>query len=376
MGTEKGFTEADKYTVQAFRERQKWDYSRKVTYAANLVNQFIADCKDAGLNYHVSVGGLDSITLLIFIRDYVGIDVPAISVSSLEDKSIQEIHKQLGVECLPSAKRADGTRWNKQKIIQEFGFPVLSKEIALKIEALQNPTEKNKTVRHAIITGETGEYGGFRKDTRMKLSQKWLEKFGGYENENEGVNYMIPNFKVSSQCCYYLKEKPCNDWAKEHNSVPFLGLMASEGGRREKSLMINGCNYWGKTTIRSAPFAIFTRQDLLSLAVELNVPIPEIYGKIEIRNQKWEGGPGEYYTTGAQRTGCSMCGFGINLEKRPHRFDKLRERNPKEWDFWMYRCVTDPDTGEKYGWGRVLDYIGVPWEDEYCDIEANQERFF
>ena len=58
-----------------------------------------------------------------------------------------------------------------------------------------------------------------------------------------------------------------------------------------------------------------------------------------------------------------MCGFGIHLEERPHRFDKLRERNYKEWEFWMYRCCTDPKTGEKYGWGRVLDYIGVPWED-------------
>ena len=29
----------------------------------------------------------------------------------------------------------------------------------------------------------------------------------------------------------------------------------------------------------------------------------------------------------------------------------------------MYRCCTDPETGEKYGWGRVLDYIGGGWED-------------
>ena len=29
----------------------------------------------------------------------------------------------------------------------------------------------------------------------------------------------------------------------------------------------------------------------------------------------------------------------------------------------MYRCCTDPDTGEKYGLGRVLDYIGVEWEN-------------
>ena len=66
--------------------------------------------------------------------------MPAVSVSSLEDVSIQKIHKQIGVISLPPAVRTDGTRWNKQKLIQEFGFPVLSKEIARKIELLQNPT--------------------------------------------------------------------------------------------------------------------------------------------------------------------------------------------------------------------------------------------
>ena len=59
-----------------------------------------------------------------------------------------------------------------------------------------------------------------------------------------------------------------------------------------------------------------------------------------------------------------MCGFGVHLEKRPHRFDQLRERNEKEWEFWMYRCCTDPETGERFGWGRVLDYIGVEWEED------------
>lgn len=29
----------------------------------------------------------------------------------------------------------------------------------------------------------------------MKLSQKWLEKFGGYENETEGVSYGVPGFQ-------------------------------------------------------------------------------------------------------------------------------------------------------------------------------------
>lgn len=377
------------FKAKMFITKQKaLPYEQKKAYASIRVREFhnriIGEYNGS---CHVSVGGLDSIVLYIFIHYYLGYsDVIGISVSSLEDKSIQKIHKALGIARLNSAQREDGHMWNKQKIIQEFGFPVASKEIASKIEHLQNPTENNATIRHAIITGETGEYGGYNKNSRMKLSDRWLELFGGYENDNEGTDYQIPPFKVSSKCCYYLKEKPCDDWAKEHNSFPFLGLMASEGGRREKSLKINGCNYYGKTTVRSAPFAIFTRQDILKLALEmdayckesgllekwqLDTIIPSIYGKIAN-----EGG--FLRTTLAQRTGCSMCGFGMDFEKnhRPHRFDRLRERNYKEWEFWMYRCVTDPKNGEKYGWGKVFDYIGIPWEDEVFDMENNQINFF
>jgi hypothetical protein len=58
-----------------------------------------------------------------------------------------------------------------------------------------------------------------------------------------------------------------------------------------------------------------------------------------------------------------MCGFGIHMEKRPHRFDKLYDRNPKAWDYWMNNVCTD-ENGNKYGWGLVLDYIGVEWRQE------------
>ena len=56
-----------------------------------------------------------------------------------------------------------------------------------------------------------------------------------------------------------------------------------------------------------------------------------------------------------------MCGFGLHLEKRPHRFDLLKEQNPKEWEYWMYNCCTDDKTVDRYGWARVLDYINVKY---------------
>ncbi len=338
---------ADK-KIADFRVKQQLPYEAKIAYAEIRAWEFYRECGKRDLNCHVSVGGLDSITLYLFLKS-IGIKVPAVSVSGLEDKSIQEIHKQLGIIRLKPLK-------SKIDVIKEFGFPILSKEIANKIAILQHPSEKNATVRHAIITGETGAYGGNRSNTRMKLSQRWLKLFGGYENENEHVDYLKPDFLVSDKCCYYLKEKPCDIWAKENNSVPYLGLMASEGGRRQKSLMINGCNYFGASTIRSAPFAIFSRQDLLQLALDLNVPVPEIYGKIKLNDK------GELFTTGAQRTGCSMCGFGIQKEiRRPHRFDLLYQNNPSEWDFWM----------NKAGFGEVFDWIGFLWRQPFIPGEKS-----
>lgn len=342
---------------------QALPYEVKVKRAELRAREYIEKLDDMELNAHVSVGGLDSIVLLLFLRK-IGIDVPAISVSALEDKSIQRIHRELGVIPIAPGK-------SKVQILQEYGFPVISKKIAGRIETLQNPTDKNRTVRHAIITGECGAQGHYAKNSRMKLPKKWLEQFAGYENENEGVNYRIAPFKVSNKCCLYMKEQPCDKWAKEHKSRPYLGLMASEGGQREEALTEHGCNYFGKGVIRSAPFAPFLRQDLLQLALDLNAPVPEIYGTIERRPD------GTLYTTGAQRTGCSMCGFGVHMEQRPHRFDQLRVRNQKEWEFWMYRCCTDPETGEKFGWGRVLDYIGVEWENvpDGVDLPGQMDFF-
>ena len=351
-------------------KKQSLPYSIKVRMTKNRIRNFIEEAYNRGLNTHVSVGGLDSIVLAYLIRmmGYSEKDVPFVSASSLEDASIQKVHKEMGCIVVKPLK-------SKATILQDEGFPVLSKKIANKINTIANPTEKNKTVRHAIITGECGEQGHHAIDSKMRLADKWLRLFGGYDEEGRALGYKCPdNFKVSHKCCYYLKEAPCDNWAKEHHSVPFLGLMASEGGQRADALEEHGCNYFGKTTARSCPFSFYFHSDVIHLAVDLNVHIPEIYGDVVISKEKNEFGDYEYSTTGEQRTGCSMCGFGIQLETRPHRFDRLYERNRREWEYWMRMCCKDKD-GTPYGWGRVLDYIGVPWEDpEHWYLNANGEQ--
>lgn len=55
--------------AKEFMEMQKWPYERKLFHATAKTGDFINECNRRGLNYHVSVGGLDSITLLMFLRD-------------------------------------------------------------------------------------------------------------------------------------------------------------------------------------------------------------------------------------------------------------------------------------------------------------------
>lgn len=326
-------------------------HDKKVQWAADIVEDWARTCEDYGKNYAVSVGGLDSITLLAFVRDVLCEEVPGISVSSLEDKSIQAVHKEMCVTPIKPLK-------SKVQVLQEHGFPVVSKLAAAKIERLQIPGDTSPIIR-AYMTGDMGAWGGYGHNDRFKLPDKWVELFGGlYKEMRPDLNCKVAPFKVSDQCCYWMKELPAMQYQQEHNIWPFLGLMQSEGGRRQYSLRMHGCNYVGETTARSCPFNFFERQDLLQLALDLGVHVPEIYGEI-VREPD-----GTLRTTKAQRTGCTMCGFGIHLDPRPHHFDLLREMNEAEWEFWMYRCCTD-ENGEKFGWGRVLDWIGVGWENKW-----------
>lgn len=320
-------------------------YEGKVALAESRVFDWRTVCTEYGKRYAVSVGGLDSITLLAFVREVLHEDVDGISISSLEDKSIQAVHREMHVKVIKPLK-------SKTQVIREFGFPIISKQTSAKISRLQVPGDTSPIIK-AYMTGEEGAWGKFKTNPRFKIPDKWVRLFGGlYSEFRPDLDCQIAPFKVSDQCCFWLKEEPARLYQEEHNIWPFLGLMQSEGGRRQYSLRMHGCNYVGETTARSCPFNFFTRQDLLQLALDLHVHVPEIYGEI-VRDPD-----GTLRTTKAQRTGCSMCGYGIHLDKRPHHFDRLYETNPDEWRYWMY----------KVGWGEVLDYIGVGWRHDEDQI--------
>ena len=81
-------------TYDEMRIRQAWPYDVKIAHARKVAAEFI-DKVYAGIRYggergekyeahnvHISVGGLDSITLLLFLRkNFPDVNIPAISRS-------------------------------------------------------------------------------------------------------------------------------------------------------------------------------------------------------------------------------------------------------------------------------------------------------
>lgn len=90
--------------------------------------------------------------------------------------------------------------------------------------------------------------------------------------------------------------------------------------------------------------SFWLEQDVLRYLQMTRIPYSPIYGDIVKKS-------GKLVTTGAQRTGCMFCMFGVHLEKEPNRFQHMARMHPKQHSF----CIN------KLGCGKVLDYIGVPY---------------
>lgn len=79
----KEYRKQKKEAKQRFTAKQNLPYEVKVEKAALRVREFITEMDKRYCNAHVSVGGLDSITLLLFIRK-LGYDIPAQQISMFD----------------------------------------------------------------------------------------------------------------------------------------------------------------------------------------------------------------------------------------------------------------------------------------------------
>lgn len=87
-----------KANIENFRYMQEnYTYKQKIRHAVNVARSYEEKCREMGMNCHVSVGGLNSITLHYFLEE-CGVHVPCVSCSTLEQKGVQAVHKRIAAE--------------------------------------------------------------------------------------------------------------------------------------------------------------------------------------------------------------------------------------------------------------------------------------
>ena len=267
-------------------------------------------------------GGKDSTVLLDLVRQ-VNPNIPAVFVDTgLEYPETKEFVKSIDNVIILRPKMSF------KQVIEQYGYPMVSKEQANYLDDIRTSTEKMRIRR---LQGD--EQG------RFKLSKKW--------------HYLInAPFKVSHRCCLIMKKEPAKRYEHETGRVPFIGTLAEESTLRQQSYLKTGCNAFEGKRPNSTPLGFWREQDILEYIYINKLPINKAYGEVVYTKNLL--GDKAYSTTKCDRTGCIYCGFGIHLEKEPNRYQRLELTHPQLYNYCM----------DKLGFKEVCEYMNIPYKNE------------
>lgn len=308
--------------LEELRLMQNYPLWMKIEKSKQRIREFVEYIGEDSVYISFS-GGKDSTVLLDLVRSlYPNIEA-VFSNTGLEYPEL--------VEFVKSKENVTMVRPNKsfKQVIEDEGYPIVSKKVARAIRDLQNPTDNNINIRNLYMTGKTMK--GHDCPSR-KLAKKWYKLIDA-------------PFKVSEKCCDHLKKNPIKQYEKISKKRPIIGTMASESQMREKEYLNNGCNSFKEGKESCTPLGFWTEQDILQYIKENNLEYASVYGDITEVN-------GKFKTTGEQRTGCIFCAFGCHLELGENRFQRLKRTHPKLHSYCM----------EQLGMKEVLEYIDVKYE--------------
>jgi 3'-phosphoadenosine 5'-phosphosulfate sulfotransferase (PAPS reductase)/FAD synthetase len=312
-------------TKEDLKIMQSWPLERKIQVTQTRIIEWYLRWQ--GMVYVSFSGGKDS-TVLLDLARRVYPEIEAVFCDTgLEYPEIREFVKtKENVTWLHPVrydrKKREWVRTNFKAVIEEEGYPIISKSVSKRVRYWQNGNRSNWILKSFN-----------NKNTYNSLNMgKWT-----YLKDAP--------FKVSEKCCDVMKKQPFHLFNKKTGKYPIVGTMAEESAQRELSWLQTGCNSFNGNNSISKPMSFWTEKDVLQYIKNYNIPYCSIYGNIAVNNS------GDLYMTGLSRTGCMFCMLGVHLEKEPNRFQRMKITHPKQYTY----CIST------LGIGAVLDYIGVPY---------------
>lgn len=330
----------NKHTLQDLETLQSYDLNRKIQISLTRIMEWYT--RNEGKCYVSFSGGMDSSVLayltahicrllnykLILWFSNTGLEFPELLKNVKSFETYLKNQFEIEVETIIDyPKDKNGKRILFKDVVLQEGYPVISKKIAENVNYVQRLGD-NCFAARCFDGRETGLYD--MRDYKYLLEAP---------------------FKISNKCCDIMKKKPSYEFTKKTGLYPIIGTMADESINRKIDWLKNGCNAFDSKHPKSKPISFWTKQDILKIVYERNIPYPSIYGEIK------QNDCGIYYTTGSDRTGCMFCAFGAHLDDEPNRFQRLKLTHPKIWKYCM-KPISDGGLGME----QVLKYIGVKTE--------------
>ncbi len=366
----------NKHTMSDLYQMQSLPLSAKVRMTARRINEWINEFGEDGVYLSFS-GGKDSTVLGHIIREVCGYkNIPFVFVDvPTQYPELKEFAKTFDnlVILKPKISFAE--------VCEKYGFPMIGKEVSNCVSGARKYVKylDSQKCNNTILTDrqtdrQTIPYACYMADLLgidrrinkqneqykslqmgvipsgleyrlRRLNGELTDSKGNYSqfNQEKYKFFLDAPFEISDLCCDIMKKKPAHDYEKETGRKPIIATMASESVMRTQKWLQDGCNAFNVTRPHSNPMSFWSEQDVLLYIKENNLPICSVYGDVvtdyeamgQCENQMSFADFGIFdkerpllKTTGCQRTGCVLCGFGCHLEKES-RFLRLKETHPK-----------------------------------------------
>lgn len=292
-------------------------------------------------------GGKDSTVLLDIARKCFP-DIEAVFVDTgLEYPEIRSFVKSYdNVTIIRPKMRFD-------EVIKRFGYPLVSKEVALKISECRS---------------KPNGYASLSFDPQSEKCKRYGSKY----DLSKWIPLRDSDIPISHKCCNVMKKSPATDFEKKSGKKAILATLAEESSVRRTDWIKNGCNSFNGKRPLSKPMSFWKEQDVLEYIHRYNIHLATPYGEVISSDD------GTYKTTGCDRTGCIFCAFGCHSEKGVTRFQRLKETHPRQYEYCINGGEYD-ETGkwipnkEGLGMGHIFDEINSLYGDDFIRYKPVSE---